>query len=41
MDAASSFGGFDKVPRKAITMGVKTILKAKKIILMAWGVKKA
>jgi glucosamine-6-phosphate deaminase len=41
IDAASSFGGLDKVPRRAITMGIKTILKAKRIILMAWGTKKA
>lgn len=29
------------VPEKAITMGVKTILKAKKIYLLAWGEQKA
>lgn len=37
MDAASDFFGEDNVPDKAITMGVGTILKAKRIILMAWG----
>ncbi len=36
-DAAFAFGGTDKVPKKAITMGISTILKAKRIILMAWG----
>ena len=29
------------MPRKAITMGLGTILKAKRIILMAWGEEKA
>ena len=41
MDAASDFYGEENVPRKAITMGVGSILKAKKIILMAWGEGKA
>ena len=36
-----SFKGIDNVPRKAITMGIQTILNAKKIILMAWGSNKA
>jgi len=36
-DAASDFFGEEYVPRRAITMGVGTILKAKKIYLMAWG----
>lgn len=36
-DAASDFFGMDNVPRRAITMGVGTIFKAKRIILMAWG----
>ena len=40
-DAAYDFGGLVHVPRKAITMGVSTILKAKRIILMAWGERKA
>ena len=34
------FKNLDKVPRKAITMGMATIMKSKKIILMAWGVGK-
>lgn len=40
-DAAGDFGGKDKVPTRAITMGVGTILKAKRIVLLAWGEKKA
>ena len=35
--AASDFFSLNKVPRKAITMGVSTIMKSKHIILMAWG----
>ena len=37
LDAASDFFGLDNVPTKAITMGVGTILSAKRIIMMAWG----
>jgi len=37
LDAASDFFGLENVPSKAITMGVGTIMAAKKIILMAWG----
>lgn len=40
-DAASDFFGEEYVPRRAITMGVGTILQAKQIILMAWGEGKA
>ena len=36
-DAASDFFGEEYVPKKAITMGVGTILRAKKIIMLAWG----
>ena len=36
-DAASDFFGEQYVPRKAITMGVGTILDAKEVVLMAWG----
>ena len=36
-DAASDFYGEDDVPRRAVTMGISTILKARKIILMALG----
>ncbi|MBE6435235.1 MAG: glucosamine-6-phosphate deaminase [Akkermansia sp.] len=40
-DAAPAFGGFENVPCYAITMGVATIMDAKKLRLMAWGEKKA
>ncbi|MEX2464039.1 MAG: glucosamine-6-phosphate deaminase [Balneolaceae bacterium] len=40
-DAAAAFYGEEHVPRQAITMGVGTILKARKIYLMAWGKTKA
>ena len=40
-DAISAFQGIENVPRKAITMGIQSILSAKKIILMAWGTYKA
>jgi glucosamine-6-phosphate deaminase len=40
-DAAQAFGGLDRVPRHAVTMGCETILKARKIALLAWGENKA
>jgi glucosamine-6-phosphate deaminase len=40
-DAAPSFLGIDNVPKKAITMGIGTVKKAKRIILLAWGNSKA
>lgn len=40
-DAASDFFGLENVPSRAITMGVGTILSAKRIIMMAWGEGKA
>nr|WP_282638192.1 glucosamine-6-phosphate deaminase [Sphingobacterium thalpophilum] len=40
-DASRAFGGKENVPRKAITMGVGTIFKAREIILMAWTETKA
>ena len=40
-DAAGDFGGMENVPSRAITMGVGTIMKARKVILLAWGEKKA
>ena len=40
-DAASDFFGLDLVPRRAITMGVGTILDARRVILMAFGEHKA
>lgn len=41
LDAASDFFGEENVPRRAITMGVGTIMNAKRIIIMAWGEGKA
>lgn len=40
-DNARFFSSMDEVPRFAITMGVGTILEARKIILLANGIKKA
>lgn len=40
-DAAGAFYGIENVPRKAITMGIKTILLAKRIVLLAWGTNKS
>ncbi len=40
-DAASDFYGEENVPRRAITMGVGTILEARQIVLLAWGEGKA
>ncbi len=40
-DAARDFLGEENVPRHAITMGIGTILEAKRIYLLAWGEAKA
>jgi glucosamine-6-phosphate deaminase len=40
-DAASGFFGEENVPHQAITMGVGTILEAKKIVILAFGDHKA
>ncbi len=40
-DAAGDFNGIDNVPDKAITMGVYSIMRAKRIVLLAWGHKKS
>ena len=40
-DAAADFLGEENVPRFAITMGVGTILRARRLVLMAWGENKA
>ncbi|WP_269523686.1 glucosamine-6-phosphate deaminase [Coraliomargarita parva] len=40
-DAARDFLGEENVPRHAITMGVGTILDARKLYLLAWGEAKA
>ena len=41
IDASSAFNGTANVPKRAITMGVSTILKSKRILLLAWGQNKA
>ncbi len=41
IDASSTFKGLENVPRKAITMGIGTIKKAKRIVLLAWGQNKS
>jgi glucosamine-6-phosphate deaminase len=40
-DAAHAFGGIERVPERAITMGVATILDARRIRAMAFGASKA
>ena len=40
-DAASDFYGEENVPRRALTMGVGTILEARQIVLLVWGEGKA
>ena len=40
-DASKDFKSIENVPRKAVTMGVGTIFKSKKIFLFAWGEKKS
>ncbi|MDR0681364.1 MAG: glucosamine-6-phosphate deaminase [Dysgonamonadaceae bacterium] len=41
MSAASNFFGEENVPNHCITMGLDTIMQAKRIIVMAWGEGKA
>ena len=41
IDAASDFFGQENVPRRAITMGVGTILEARHVIMLAFGEHKA
>ncbi|MFS4469320.1 glucosamine-6-phosphate deaminase [Maribacter sp. 2210JD10-5] len=41
VDAAPAFLGIENVPRKAITMGIATVRKAKRIVLLGWGENKA
>ena len=41
IDAASDFFGEENVPRRAITMGVGTILDARQVIMLAFGEHKA
>ena len=40
-DAAATFASTDNVPAGIITMGISTMLKARSVILMAWGDEKA
>ena len=40
-DAARDFLGEENVPRHAVTMGIGTILEARRIFLLAWGEAKA
>ena len=40
-DASSDFNGLENVPKKAVTMGISTILKSRRVLLLAWGHKKA
>ncbi|MEN8124546.1 MAG: glucosamine-6-phosphate deaminase [Bacteroidota bacterium] len=41
VDASNAFLGIENVPRVAITMGIGTIRKSKRIVLLAWGINKA
>ncbi len=41
LDAAKDFMGRSNVPTKAVTMGVETIMNARRVVLMAWGEGKA
>ncbi|WP_020571045.1 glucosamine-6-phosphate deaminase [Neolewinella persica] len=41
VDAAPDFQGMNNVPTRAITMGIDTIRKAHRVVLVAWGHKKA
>ncbi len=41
IDAASDFNGISNVPTRAITMGMSTIRQARRIVILAWGNKKA
>jgi len=38
---AQAFGGLERVPKKAITMGIRTIMNAREILLLVSGVEKA
>ena len=40
-DAAGDFGGDEHTPHFALTMGVRSILSARRLVLMAWGQHKA
>lgn len=40
-EAVNTFGSIDNVPPSAVTMGLSTIMKAKQVVLVAWGEDKA
>jgi glucosamine-6-phosphate deaminase len=40
-DASNNFGDEEHTPRHAFSMGVRTIMEARRIVLMAWGQHKA
>lgn len=40
-DAQTDFGNLDNVPRQAISIGIRTIVQAKKIVLLALGERKS
>lgn len=41
MDASSSFMGYENVPKYAITMGVQSVMRAKRIVIMGFSEIKA
>ncbi len=41
VDAAPDFQGINNVPTRAVTMGIDTIRRAHRVVLVAWGHKKA
>ena len=41
IDASNDFGAEENVPYRAITLGLKTVMNSKKILLCAWGLGKA
>ncbi|MEY4383068.1 MAG: hypothetical protein RI995_610 [Bacteroidota bacterium] len=41
LDASIDFGGLEKVPKRAITLGIDKLMNAKRVILLAFGEHKA
>lgn len=41
MDASPAFLGLENVPKKAVTMGISTVMEARRVVLLAWGSGKA
>uniref|UniRef100_A0A2B4RLE8 Putative glucosamine-6-phosphate deaminase-like protein BT-0258 n=1 Tax=Stylophora pistillata TaxID=50429 RepID=A0A2B4RLE8_STYPI len=41
VNASGEFGGIDNTPKTAITLGVKKIMEAKEVVLLAWSDRKA